>query len=127
MTETLPTLTPKQRRGIEALLQHGEIKAAAAEAGVNRSTMYEWLKQPLFAATLKEAEADAIAEISRRLTLTASKAVGVAEDLLTREGVRDDVRLRAADVVLARLLQLRELVNLETQLAQLELAVAEKM
>ena len=41
-------LSPKQRKAIEALLTTGEVKAAAAAAGIHRDTLHRWLKEPIF-------------------------------------------------------------------------------
>ena len=39
-----PSLTPKQRRAVAALLTTGEVTAAAREAAVSKDTLYRWLK-----------------------------------------------------------------------------------
>jgi DNA-binding phage protein len=43
-------LTPKQRKAREVLLATGNHAEAAREAGVNRTTIYRWLKDPNFLA-----------------------------------------------------------------------------
>jgi len=56
---TDPVLTPKQRKAVEALLLTGDVSAAAKAAGVSRESLYRWLRQPLFLAAVREAEARA--------------------------------------------------------------------
>ncbi len=113
------TLTPKQRRAVAALLTCGDVSAAAQAAGVNRGTLYRWLKQPAFQQALREAEGEALADLQRRLVSLGSDAADVlAAAMQTSEETR--TRLRAADVVLGRLLQLRELIDLERRVSELE-------
>jgi hypothetical protein len=118
MTEAL--LRPNQRRAIAALLQHGEIAAAAQAANVSRKSIYNWMRDPNFVAALRQAEADALRTLTRKLVSLGSRASGVIEATMTDADASAAVRLRAADTVLARLLQLRELVDLETRVADLE-------
>lgn len=113
-------LSPRQRKAVEALLVTGDVSAAAKEAGVSRESLYRWLKQPAFLEAVREAEARALDELSRLLVrlgrsaaTTLAKAMGDAETPAA-------TRVRAADVVLARLLQLRELATLEARVADLE-------
>ena len=113
-------LTPKQRKAVEALLTTGEVAAAAQAAGVSRESVYRWLKQPAFLASVREAEARALDDLSRLLvrlgrtaTATLAKAMGDASTPWA-------TRVRAADASLGRLLQLRELVTLEGRVAELE-------
>jgi hypothetical protein len=118
MTE--PLLRPNQRRAVAALLEHGEIAAAAQAANVSRKSIYNWMRDPNFVAALRQAEADALRTLTRKLVSLGSRASGVIEATMTDADASAAVRLRAADTVLARLLQLRELVDLETRVADLE-------
>jgi L-asparaginase II len=113
-------LSPKQRKAIAALLAFGEIQLAAEHANCSRGTLYAWLKQPAFLAALKQAEADALRSLTRKLVGLGSRATGVIEATMTEPGVSPAVRLKAADTVLARLLQLRELIDLEERVSSLE-------
>jgi hypothetical protein len=116
------TLSTKQRKALEALLHSGDASHAAAEAGIARDTLYRWLRQPLFVAVLREAEAQAIDEISRVLIRLSKSAVGtLAQAMAEREGAIGP-RIRAADITLSRLLQVRELAVLEDRLTALEQA-----
>ena len=116
-------LTPKQRRGIAALLLTGDTAKAAKEAGVSRQTFYRWRKMPHFQQELREAEDAALGDLSRRLVSLSEKAATALEDALDAPELR--FRLRAAEIILGRLLQLREQVDIEGRLAALEEAVKE--
>jgi hypothetical protein len=113
-------LSPKQRKAIAALVESGEIQQAAEHANCSRGTLYTWLKQPAFLAALKQAETDSLRSLTRKLVSLGSRATGVIEATMSDADASAAVRLKAADTVLARLLQLRELVDLETRVAELE-------
>ena len=111
-------LTPKQLRAVESLLTTGDKSQAAELAGVKRQTIYKWLKQPEFQQALREAEAEALQSLSQALARLGSKAADTLDKSMDADS--DQVRLRAADIVLNRLLQLRELVDLDARITELE-------
>lgn len=120
------SLTFKQRKALEVLLVTGDITQAAQAAHVSRQTVHNWLKQPAFAAALDAGERAALADITRALVRLGEKATKTLESAMSGESIHPSTRVRAADIVLARLLQLRELVTLEERLADLEAAVYDK-
>ena len=112
------TLSPRQRKAIEALLTRGSISAAAEAAGVARVTMYRWMREPAFMAELSKAEDAAMASLQRTLVALASLAtVTLAKGM---EGKATSSQIRAADISLSKLLLLRDLVAFERRLAALE-------
>ncbi len=113
-------LSPKQRRAVESLLAMGNISAAAEAAGVSRETLYRWLARPDFSAALKDAEAAAVESLSRALVGLGDKATRVLGDVMDNTSGSDGAKLRAADIVLSNLLKLRELVELEKRIEELE-------
>ena len=118
---TAERLSPKQRKAVEALLATGEVAAAARDAGVNRATLYRWLNEPEFLTAVRQAEA-ALDEFSfaREVTRTAVAAIAKAtSDRVTPAATK----VLAADVALGRLLQVRELAQLEARVQALEAAV----
>jgi len=115
-------LTPKQRRCIAALVETGDIQAAAEATGCSRTTVYAWMRQAPFTAALRDAEGDALRALTRGLLALGKRATGAIVDVLDDPDANVSTRLRAADIVLARLLQLRELVDLESRVTALEAA-----
>lgn len=114
-------LTPKQKLFVLALLKPGAtLKSAGETAGVSEVTAQRWIRQPAIRAALREAEAEAMHEAARALTALAQEAVGVLGAQMNDASNPPGVRVRAADLVLTRLLQLRELTELEERLAALE-------
>ena len=115
-----PNLTPKQRRAVEALVTTGEVAAAAREVHITRDTLYRWLKQPAFLGAVREAEAKALDELSRLLVRLSRTAVATIAKAMSDPATPAATRVRAADVALGRLLQLRELAQLEARVQALE-------
>ena len=114
------TLRPAQRIALTTLLETGQVTDAATAASVSRDTVHRWLREPLFLEHLRAAEAEALRALSRKLIALGTKATATVEATMDDMEVPAGVRLKAADTVLARLLQLRELVTLETRLSELE-------
>jgi transposase-like protein len=89
------SVTPKQRRAIEALVIGSSIVAAAKAAGVSRQTVHTWMRQVGFAEALEAAEAEVRRTAVRRLTATLEKSVTTIIRLV--ETAEDEaVQLRAA-------------------------------
>jgi len=118
------TLSGKQRKALEALLHTGEVSHAATAAGVSRDTVYRWMKQPGFASAVREAEARALDEVSRVLIRLSRAAVGTLAGAMADREAPLGARVRAADITLNRLLQVRELATIEERLAALEAAAS---
>ena len=119
---TATFLPAKQRRCIEALVITGDVTQAAAAGNVARKTVYQWLKSADFREALKEAEADALDNLSRRLVSLADKAASVLETVLDDKKASNSQRLRASEIVLSNLLRMRELIDHEERLAAVERA-----
>ena len=113
-------LTAKQRKAVDALLATGEVTAAAKDAGIHRDTLHRWLKDPVFNQAVKEAEARAIDDLSRMLVRLGRTATSTLAKAMTDSSTPMSTRVRAADVALSRLLQLRELATLEARVTELE-------
>src|SRR4051812_1279325 len=116
------TLSPKHHKAIAALLATGEVKAAAAEAGITRETLHRWLRQPHFLEAVRAAEADALDELSRMLVRLGRSAVATIAKAMSEPTTPAATKVRAADIALNRLLQLRELAQLEARVQALEAA-----
>lgn len=117
-----PTLSARQRRAVEALLSTGEVSAAAQTVGVSRQTLYRWLAEPAFTAAVRSAEAQALDDLSRMLVRLGRTAAGTLARAMADPATPAATRVRAADAVLGRLLQLRELATLEARVGELERA-----
>lgn len=112
-------LSPIQVKAIECLLSSSSVASAAERAGVNRSTLYRWMKEPAFRQALKNAEATALGELSRSLVALSKGAVAALAAALGGTE-KASTRLRASEVVIANLLRLQELVAIEQRVSDLE-------
>ena len=121
----MANLTPKKRRAVLALVEHGDASNAATAAGVTRQTLYRWLNEDAdFIQALREAEYGALQTFQRELVSMGHLAAAALRDGLQDEDIR--VRLRAADIFTQRLLQLRDLLDFEDRLQKLEAVHNEK-
>ena len=112
-------VTTKQRIAIQTYLSTGSVASAAEAAGVTRQTFHRWRKQERFKWALAEAEKEALESLSRALVRLGEKATETLEGAM--DGAeKESTKVRAADIVLSRLLQLRELVTLEERVSELE-------
>ncbi|MFC2122748.1 phBC6A51 family helix-turn-helix protein [Bacteroidota bacterium] len=114
------TLSTKKQRAIEALSASGNVAEAARVANVSRKTLYRWFRQSDFTEALEVVAQESLANLSRELVRLGTQAVTTLEGAMTDTETVASTKVRAADVVLARLLQLRELVSIESRLTALE-------
>lgn len=119
-------LTPKQQRAIAALLTARDVADAAQAAGVGYRTLRGWLKQPAFVAELDEAQRQALSATIRRLTSLSMGATVVLARVMADNEATPAARIRAADIVLSRLMSLKELIDVEQRLAAVEATLAER-
>ena len=120
MSDNLTKISPKQRKAIQELLSSGSLTAAAKNAGVSRETLYRWARQAAFKAALTEAESEALDTLARGLLALSEGALETLRGSMAGADIPAGVKLRAADIALARLLQVRELVTLEERVSRLE-------
>ena len=113
------TLTPRQRRGITAMLSCPTIKAAADEARVNPKTLTRWLAQPEFIAELKAAQAGIIDRASGRLIQGLELALDTLADLM-QSAESESVKRSAASEWLSLCFAFREQTDIDRRLTELE-------
>ena len=123
-TATLSSLPTRKARFVRCLLGARDIRAAARTAEVSERTARRWLREPEVGSALVAAEAEALEAVARSLVTLGGEAVAALERVLADPDTPPAVAVRAADVVLARLLQLRELVAMESRLTALEARLA---
>lgn len=95
-------LSTVQWEAIAALATGQTILAAAAQTGVHRATVHNWLKLPAFSAALDQARQDHASEISAKLSQAAGLAIDTIRQILTDPNASPAVKLRAALAVLDR-------------------------
>ena len=117
-------ISPTQRKVIELLLTSSTVGEAAEAARVSRGSVYRWMKDDTFISELRTAEAEAVQGLSRALVGLGEKATKALADALDSDKIA--IRLRASEIVINNLLRLRELVDVEHRLAELEKLYAEQ-
>ena len=113
-------MTPAQNRAIVALLAERDTKAAAKAAGVSYRTLCRWLENPAFQTELKTASSAVIDSALLRLSELTAQAVEVLREIMTDKDASAGTRVQAANIALARFLDLRESQELEKRIAALE-------
>ena len=112
------TLSQRQSRFIRAMVTEPTVRGAAAAAHIAPSTAYRWLRQPEVRQALQVAELEALQDITRALLALAAGAEAGLRDIL--QSATPAVKLRAWDLILSKLLQLRGETEFEQRLVRLE-------
>ncbi len=114
-------LTASQVKAVETLIATGNISKAAKAARVSRQTIYTWKQEDEnFKTALREESLAITEESGHRLINMAQKALDVLEKTLDDPNTPAYGRIRAADLILSNVLQLRETYLLEEKITELE-------
>lgn len=109
---------------VAALLAHPTYQEAARAAGVSESTLARWLREPAFAAAVREARRRTLEQAIGALSAATAEAVATLRAMLGAEG--ESVRVRAAVAILEHALRGAETQDLEERIAALEAALEAK-
>ena len=113
-------MTPKERKVIAALLAGGNVARAAQISKVSERTIHRMLERAEFRATLNEQTDKAIEAAARMLADASGAAVLTLREISTNRAATDGARVRASDAILAHMLRVRELHEIERRLSELE-------
>ena len=91
-------LTPRQKKFIPMLVASPTLAEACRKGKLNRTTLYEWLKQPEFKAEVERQRGQITQEAFAALSGSLDKAVGVLVGLLD-DNDRRLARFAAKDIV----------------------------
>ena len=91
-------LSIEQQNAIEILLQGRSDRSEAEAVGINRSTLYEWRKNPIFVAALNRQRNDMWKDSRERLKNLAGLALDTIERQLANEDGR--IALTASKIIL---------------------------
>lgn len=112
------SLSTVKRRAVLALVEHGSVSRAADICNLSRQSIYRWMREPEFGKALQEASSEQVIEASRRLTSLMMRAVDELERLLSSDS--EHQRRLAVESILTHGARLRELVELEERITNLE-------
>src|SRR5918996_3725167 len=93
-------LSQSQMAAVAAITAGCSITGAASRVGIDRSTIYLWLKQAAFVAELNRAKTEQVQLVKDELRALAVDATRTLRDLLTAPETPPTIRLRAAVAVL---------------------------
>ena len=114
-------LPPKQLKAIEVLVASGNVTEAASAAGVSRDMIYAWMRSDqAFIAEKDRVSSAYIGELSSRLSSLASQAISTLQQILTDPNAPVNARIRAADIVIGRQIQLIEMADVARRITRLE-------
>ena len=102
-----------------ALLSHRNVEETARAVGISANTLLRWMKEREFDAAYREARRMAHAQSIARLQDASGAAVTTVLKIMLDVNTPAGTRLRAAEVVLAKAM---EMEDLETRVAELERA-----
>jgi len=111
----------RRTAGVLALLSAGSVDQAAALAGLSRTTLFEWLKDPEFQNELERARAAAFDGGLAAIKSGAEEAARVLLELLKSRN--ETTRRLSAETILSFALKIHEGRDLEGRLRTLEAAV----
>lgn len=109
-TDEETNLTPNQEQAIIALLHDPGLTSAAEAAGVGKSTLWRWMKEPTFKAEYRRARREAVSQAVARLQQVSSEA---AESL--REVATDPAAPHAARVSASRAILVMAFTGMESE------------
>lgn len=99
--DTSPALTPQQETAIASLLTGATLAKAAEAAGVDRTTLWRWLKtDAAFVAEHNRARKEQRDAAQLEVRSLASQAVSTIRELMTNPLAPSAIRLKAALAVL---------------------------
>lgn len=127
MNKTIKNLTPKQSRALEILISGGSVVQAAETAKVSRGTIYAWLDQAEFINAMNDTKAKAMDQLAIALMALGGKAIKTLDTAMEDPRAGVSARIRAADIVINRILTMREMVDFENRLSSLEAAINKRI
>jgi hypothetical protein len=111
-------LTPEQLTVLAALADNPDIQSAADAAGVNRATVYRWMKRPAFHEELTRQRNQLFATALAAVKIHAGRAVTQLAGMLDASDER--VRRLVCNDILAHGLKVHNLQDIEERITVLE-------
>ena len=118
-------LSEKQILAVELLMQNLSIAKVAEQIGVNRVSVYRWLKDDNFQKELTNKKSEIIEGVSRKLAGALDKSVQVLIEL--RDSCKQpNIRRLSSMAVIDYTLKISEMTDLESRIKVLEAAIDKK-
>ena len=123
-TTEKPTLTDRQLKAIPHLVSSPTYVEGCKEAGINKTTLYTWLKDDDFKAELGWQRDEIAAEAFGQLSQALSKAVETLAGLLDSKD--DRLKRLAAKDIISVFVKHKETEDFDKRLTAIEDRIAEK-
>jgi len=126
MTENgipVKSLSPEQRRALDALLTGATTAQAAERAGCAERTLYRWKQEPLFSTAWQDAQDAALDETAGALVAGSRDSVLLLHSVVLNQSAQMSHRLRAADTLLNGALKWHEQRTFAQRLSAVEAAL----
>jgi hypothetical protein len=120
------SLTQKQQKTIQALLENPTARAAAKAAGVGETTLYRWLGEAAFSRAYRAARNQLLEGTLTALQAASSEAVQTLRQVMQDAEAMVTARVSAARAILEFALKAKEQLETEARLSALEQQVAEQ-
>jgi len=117
---TKDDLSARQRRFVAALMTARTIEDAATIAGVTKRTGMRYLADPNVRAAVNEAQAQALAQVTRQAVQAMTEALDVLRGIASDEDAPSGSRVSAARAILENGLRYNEAVTLAERVSELE-------
>jgi len=114
------SLTAKQRRFVAALMTARTVEDAAQVAGIAERTAWRYLANSDVRAALHEAQAQALAQVTRRAVQAMTEALDVLRGIAADGDAPTGARVSAARAILENALRYNEAVTLAERVSELE-------
>lgn len=116
----LQKLTPRQQKGLQALITEPSTRAAAKASGIGETTLWAWLADPFFAKAVNDTRARLFETAIANLQQSMNAAVLTLRAVLEDKEARPGEKVSAARAILEFSLRSKELIEFEQRLAALE-------
>lgn len=112
--------TRKKEKAIAALLTTDTVEQAASVAGIAESTLYRWLREPVFLEQYRKARKAAVDQAISTLQERANKAAKALIDIAEDQEMPPSTRVAAAREILQTSIKGIERDDFERRLEELE-------
>ncbi len=112
--------TRKKEKAIAALLTTDTVEQAASVAGIAESTLYRWLREPVFLEQYRKARKAAVDQAISTLQERANKAAKALIDIAEDQEMPPSTRVAAAREILQTSIKGVERDDFERRLEELE-------
>lgn len=114
------SLSAKQEKALQALLEVPTTRAAAQAAGVSEATIWRWLADVTFATIYREARTKSLESTLTALQAAGADAVKALREVMNDTAAKGSERVSAAKAIIELGLKGREVLETESRLAALE-------